>query len=191
MESLAALVLQFYSSALAASSKKTYKTGTNHFKKFLATFPDVATVELPTPPPSNYILTLCFFAVSLFLKKSIKSVTTIKSYIRHVKNLWIQDGCNPKALKSNVLDRVLKGLTRRLPPKRDVRPAFILPHYKLPKNFAYPTSAQQCSTSAAVIFSFFGLARFHVLEKLTVKSLYLVDRGGTQVQYVPFIPRES
>ena len=116
--------------------------------------------------------------MALFVKKSIKSVNTIKSYVRHVKNLWIRTGCDPKVLKSDVLRRVLKGLKRRLPPKRDARPAFMLPHYKLPRQFFLPTSGRQCSTIAAVIFGFFGLTRFHILEKLNVDSLSLVDKGG-------------
>ena len=156
MKALSPLVCKLYNDALATSSKKTYKTGTNNFKKFLAAFPKVATVDLPTPPPSQYILTLCFFAVALFLKKSIKSASTIRSYVRHVKNQWIQNGCDPEALKSNVLDRVLKGLKRWLPSKRDARPAFLLPHYKIPARFCHPTSGKLCASIAAVIFGFFG-----------------------------------
>ena len=83
-------------------------------------------------------------------------------------------------LESDVLDRVLKGLKRRLPPRKDTRPAFLLPHYTLPDRFRHPTSERRCSTIAAIIFGFFGLARFHVLEKLNIDSLSLVDRGGHQ-----------
>ena len=90
LQNLSPLVCKLYTDALATSSKKTYKTGTNHFNKFVADFPKVATVNLPTPPPSQYIITLCFFAGALFLKKSIKSANTIRSYVRHVKNQWIQ-----------------------------------------------------------------------------------------------------
>ena len=112
------------------------------------------------------------------MKKTITSASTIRSYIRHVKNQWIQNGCDPESLDSGVLDRVLKGLKRCWPPKTDVRPAFLLPHYKLPSKFRYPSSGQQCSQIAAVIFGFFGLARFHVLEKLNVDCLTLVDKSG-------------
>ena len=112
------------------------------------------------------------------MKKSIKSANTIRSYIKHVKHLWIQSGCDPDILESDVLDGVLKGLKRRLPPKADTRAAFLLPHYKLPAGFCHPTSGGQCSAVAAVIFGFFGLARFHILEQLNVKSLSLVDKSG-------------
>ena len=105
----------------------------------------------------QHILTLCFFAVALFLKKSIKSARTIRSYIRRVKNQWIQKGCDPEILKSDVLERVVKGSRRRLPPKSDTRPAFLLPHYNLPSSFCHPATGQLCSTMAAVIFGFFGL----------------------------------
>ena len=180
MEDLAPVVLDLYDNALATSSKKSYKTGTNHFTKFLTAFPELKSVNLPIPPPSSHILTLCFFSVSLFLKKSIKSSNTIRSYIRHVKNSWIKRGCDPKSLKSDVLDRVLKGLKRRLPAKRDARPAFLLPHYKIPTKFRYPTNERNCSTMAAIIFSFFGLSRFHVLKQLNVDSLSLVSERGLE-----------
>ena len=39
---------------------------------------------------------------------------------------------------------------------------------------------------AAVIFGFFGLARFHVLEKLSVDSLSLVDRSGHEYKILHF-----
>ena len=184
METLAPMVFDLYTNALAISSKKTYTTGTNHFKKFLAAFPSIGSVSLPLPPPSPHILTLCFFAVNLFQKKSIKSESTIRSYIKHVKNKWIQNGCDPEILESDILDRVLKGMKRSLPPKRDARPAFLLPHYKLPKKYQLPTSGRQCATIAAIIFGFFGLARFHVLEKLRVDALSMVDRGGHEYKCV-------
>ena len=95
MEDLAPLVFDLYDNALATSSKKTYKTGSNHFRKFLADIPGLGSVNLPVPPPSHYILTLCFFAATLFQKKSIKSAATIKFYVKLVKNQWIQDGCYP------------------------------------------------------------------------------------------------
>ena len=174
----APLVHDLYNNALATSSKNTYRSGTNHFRRFLAAFPKLETISAPIPPPSEHILTLCFFAVKLFLKKSIKSSKTIRSYIRHVKNCWIQNGVNPESLDSDVLERVLKGLKRRLPSKKDTRPAFLLPHYTLPNELGHPTSGQLCATLAAVIFGFFGLARFHILKKLELKALSLVDKGG-------------
>ena len=175
---LATLVYDLYNNALATSSKKTYHTGTNHFHKFLTFFPKLESVNVVVQPPSPHILTLCFFATALFLKKSVKSSKTIKSYIRHVKNSWIQKGIDPESLESEVLKRVLKGIARRLPPKNDARPAFLLPHYKLPKEFSHPTSERLCATVAAVSFGFFGLSRFHVLEKLKINALRLVDKGG-------------
>ena len=178
METLASLVLTLYDNALATSSKTTYKTGTNHFKKFLADFPKVANVSLPIPPPSQHILTLCFFVAVLVLKKSIKSYSTVRSYVRHVKNQWIRIGCDPEALNSDVLKRVLKGLKRHWPQKSDARPAFLLPHYKIPVKFSHPATGRHCASIAAIIFGFFGLARYHVLEKLNIDSLSLVDRGG-------------
>ena len=188
LEDLAPIVFDLYNNALATSSKNSYKTGTNHFHKFLTAFPELHTVCVPNPPPSKRILTLCFFAVSLFQKKSIKSANTIRSYVRHVKNLWIQKGCDPKLLQSDVLNRVLKGLKRRVPPKRDTRPAFLLPHYRLPKRFRHPSNGRHCATIAAIIFGFFGLSRFHILKQLNIDSLSLVDKKGVQYKIGRFSP---
>ena len=188
LQTLAPVVFGLYNNALATSSKKSYKTGTNHFHKFLKAFPELNTVRAPTPPPSKHVLTLCFFAVSLFLKKSIKSANTIRSYVRHVKNLWIQNGCKPDRLQSDILNRVLKGLKRQLPPKKDTRPAFLLPHYGLPRKFRYPASGRLCSTIAAIIFGFFGLSRFHILKQMNINSLCLVDTKGVQYKIHQFAP---
>ena len=103
--------------------------------------------------------------------------------MRHVKNQWIQDGCDPEDLKSDILERVLKGLKRWLPPKKDTRPAFLLPHYKIPAKFRHPASGKLCTSMAAVIFGFFGLTRFHVLEKMNIDSLSLVDGGDGNIKY--------
>ena len=140
LEEFVPVVFSLYNNALATSSKKTYRSGTNHFRRFVSAFPKLEAISEQIPPPSEHILTLCFFA-TLFLRKSIKSSETIKSYIRHVKNGWIQNGMDPDALNSDVLERVLKGLKRRLSSKKDTRPAFLLPHYKLPKELGHPTSS--------------------------------------------------
>ena len=67
----APLVYSLYNNAFAASSKKTYRLGTNHFRRFVAAFPKLESISAPIPPPSEHILTLCLFAVTLFLKRSI------------------------------------------------------------------------------------------------------------------------
>ena len=164
LQTLAPVVFELYNNALATSSKKAYKTGTNNFQKSLRAFPELNTMSAPTPHPTKHILALCFFAASLFLKKSIKSANTIRSYVRHVKNLWIQNGCKPERLQSDILNRVLKGLKRQLPPKKDTRPAFLLPHYGLPPKFRYPASGRLCSTIAAIIFWFFRSFSIPYLE---------------------------
>jgi len=112
MNLLTPIVFPLYNNALATSSKQTYKTGTNHFPNFLKKFPQLCNVKPPVSPPSVHILSLCFFAVSLYMKKSIKSASTIRSYVRHVKHKWIQNGCDPESLDSEVLSRVLKGLRK-------------------------------------------------------------------------------
>ena len=89
-------------------------------------------------------------------------------------------GCEPSCFESDILDRVLKGVTRRYPPKRDSRPAFLLPHYKFPFIFCHPTSSHLCMLAAALIFGFFGFLRFHLYHKLCVKNLVLVDDQGIE-----------
>ena len=71
----------------------------------------------PIPPTSKRISTFWFFAVLLFLKKSIKSVNTVKSYVRHLKKLWIQNGCKPEQLQSDVrnsLEKLKKAVAAKI-----------------------------------------------------------------------------
>ena len=155
LQTLAPVVFELYNNALATSSKKSYKTGTNHFHKFQKAFPGLNTVCVPTPPPSKHILTLCFFAVSLFLKKSIKSANTIRSYVRHVKKLWIQNGCKPELLKSDVLDRVLKGLKRQLPPKKRRETGVPLAALQAPAKISAPCKRKTLLHDGGNYFWFF------------------------------------
>ena len=140
--SWAPLASRFYKMALATSSRKTYKTGEKHLRKFLAFFPKIPDRPFPVKPPALSELTLYFFAAYLFMKRSIKSAATIRSYISHAKNYWIELGCTPELLKSDILSRVLRGISRSKPKKRDQRPAFLLPHYGLPLIFRHPASGE-------------------------------------------------
>ena len=131
-ENLVPYVSTLYDWALATSSRKTYKTGANHMKKFLAKYPRIPPRPFKNSPPNIGVLTLCFFAAHLLMKKSIKSASTISCYIAHVKHQWIKSGCCPKYLASDILTRVLKGISRIRPKQRDTRPAFLLPSYWIP-----------------------------------------------------------
>ena len=149
-------------------------------KKFLARYPRIPTRPFKNSPPNIGVLTLCFFAAHLLLKKSIKSASTISCYIAHVKHQWVKSGCCPEYLASDVLTRVLKGISRIRPKQQDTRPAFLLPSYRLPLHFRHPISGQRCAQISAAIFSFFGMLRFHVLQKLSLKSLVLVGTRGKE-----------
>ena len=178
LDSLVPVAYELYNQALATSSKKVYKTGVNHFRKFATQYPNVNSIPLPCPLPSASTLILCFFTASLSLRKSIKSAATIKSYIRHVKNYWIQLGCKPSCFESDILDRVLKGVTRRYPPKRDSRPAFLLPHYKFPFIFCHPTSSNLCMLAAAQIFWFFWVSSVSFISQTVRKKSGTGRRSG-------------
>ena len=47
---LAPLVFSIYN-ALATTSKKTYRTGTNHFQEFLTAFPKLESINVLIQPP--------------------------------------------------------------------------------------------------------------------------------------------
>ena len=49
---------------------------------------------------------------------------------------------------------------------------------KKPPWFCHPASVKLCVSISAVIFGFFVLSRFHVLEKMNIGSLSLVEKGG-------------
>ena len=89
----------------------------------------------------------------MLLKKSIKLTSTIIScYIAHVKHQCVKSGCCPEYLASDV--------------------------------FGYHTSGSQFLDSGALKyrlnFSFFDVLWFHVLQKLSLKSLVLVGARGKQ-----------
>ena len=157
-------------------------------KKFLALYPRIPKRPFKIAPPNVGILTLCFFAAFLLLKKSIKSASTISCYVSHVKNKWITLGCNPKYLESDILTRVLKGISRIRPRKPDTRPAFLLPSYRIPLQLRHPISGHRCAQISAAVFCFFGMLRFHVLQKLQLKSLILVDVRGKEHKMRNFPP---
>ena len=171
-----------YTSALAPSTIKSYKTGENHLRKFLDQFPAVPRAPFPRRPPSIGTLTLCFFAASLFTKDTIKSAKTIRCYVSHAKNYWIKLGCDPECLDSTELFRVMRGISRKLPPKADTRPPFLLPHYNMPLAYRHPTTPGDCRKMAAVVFGFFGMLRFHVFKKLNINSLVLVTFRGLEIK---------
>ena len=72
VSTLVPIVYDLYNDALATSSKKSYKTGENHLRKFLSRHPRIPALPFKTRQPLIGTLTLCFFAASLFLKDSIK-----------------------------------------------------------------------------------------------------------------------
>ena len=174
------MAVELYDSALAPSTKKTYKTGAKHFRKFLSRYTGLPPVPFPRQPVSIGTLTLCFFAASLFLKDTIKSAQTIRCYISHAKNHCINFGCDPTLLDSEELARILRGISRKLPKIADTRPPFLLPHYKLPLVFKYPVTTEDCRKISAIVFGFFGMLRFHVYKKLHLNSLVLVSIRGKE-----------
>ena len=174
------MAVELYHSALAPSTKKTYKTGAKHLRNFLSRYPGLPQVPFPRQPVSIGTLTLCFFAASLFLRDTIKSAQTVRCYISHAKNYCINLGCDPTSLDSEELARVLRGISRALPKIADTRPPFLLPHYKLPLGFRYPVTTEDCRKIASIVFGFFGMLRFHVYKKLHLNSLVLVSIWGKE-----------
>ena len=100
LDFLAPITADLYNKALAVKSRKIHKTGVNHFRKFAGQFPNINFIALPCPAPSASTLVLCFFAASLCLKSSINSSNTIRSYVRHIKDYWIQMGSDPACFES-------------------------------------------------------------------------------------------
>ena len=66
------------------------------------------------------------------------------------------------------------------PKKKGHQTAFLPPSYLIPLHFRHPISGQRCAQISATIFSFFGKLRFHVLKKLSLKSLVLVGARGKE-----------
>ena len=75
----------------------------------------------------------------------------------------------------------MRGIKRSMPPKADSRVAFLLIHYRFPRQFKNTISRTVRKTIAAVSFGFFAMLRFHSYGKLCLESLRLVLEGGREV----------
>ena len=188
-EKLTNIVLNLYRRALASSSIKSYRSGENHFRKFLAKYPSLSGSPFRMNLPSDLSLTLCFFGASLFQKDSINSASSIRNYVGHAKKMLLQEGCHPDDFESDTLSRVLKGVSKILPKIPDSRPPFLLPLYSIPLIYRYPTSPSLCAEVSAVILGFLAMLRFHVFEKLSLENLILVTNNGVELPLVSLPPK--
>ena len=73
-EHLVPYVSTLYDWALATSSRKTYKTGANHMKKFLAMYPRIPTRPFKNSPPNIGVLTLCFLRLTCYWKNPLNQL---------------------------------------------------------------------------------------------------------------------
>ena len=183
-------MLNLYCEALAPSSRKSYRSGEKHFQKFLAVYPSLSITPYQINIPSNLSLTLCFFSASLLQKDTIKSAASIRSYLGHVKNLLLQEGCHPEDFESETLSRVLNGVSKILPKLPDRRPPFLLPLHSIPLLYWYPSTPSLCAEFSAVILGFFAMLRFHVFAKLSIKNLVLVGKDGIELPLVSLSPQK-
>ena len=172
---------RLYRDALAPSTKNTYKTGVRHLQRFMLKYPNAPLPSDDFNPPSKISISLVFFAAYLFELESIKSYGTIRNYMSHVTQFYVQKGHIKKRLNSPLLKAVLCGIKRCMPPKADSRVAFLLIHYQFPTHMKHTRSITVKKAIAAISFGFFAMLRFHTYQKLCLENLTLVLRGGKEV----------
>ena len=132
---IALVACRLYRDALAPSTKNTYKTGVRHLQKFKQIYPMAPLPSDEFSPPSRVSISLVFFAAYLFEVDSIKTHSTIRNYMSHVKQFYIKKGYPKKRLESPLLKAVIRGIKRCTPPKPDSRIAPLLVHYHFARRF--------------------------------------------------------
>ena len=92
---------QYFSSGLAASTKKVYSAAINQYIKFCNQF------SLPILPASEHLL--CRFVSYLAMKRI--SASSLRVYLSAVRQLHLQQGCSPPAVGDMPrLQQVLRGI---------------------------------------------------------------------------------
>ena len=177
---IAMVACRLYRDALAPSSKITYKTGVNHLHRFTKKYPKVPLPYTHRKITSKLSLSLVFFAAYLFEIDSIKTYSTIRNYMSHVRQFYIKKGYPKNRFDSSVLKAVMRGIQRCMPPKADSRVAFLLIHYHIPKRLKTTRSFITKKAFAATSFGFFAMLRFHSYGKFSFENLTLVLRRGKE-----------
>ena len=175
---IALVACRLYRDALAPSTKNTYKTGVRHLQKFKQLYPMAPLPSDEFSPPSRVSISLVFFAAYLFEVDSIKTYSTIRNYVSHVRQFYIKKGYPKKKLESPLLHAVMRGVKRCIPPRPDSRIAFLLVHYHFPRRFKRPKSDIVKKAIAAMAFGFFAMLRFHSYSKFSLGNLTVVLSGG-------------
>ena len=128
---------------------------------------------------------MCFFAADLFRNKANFRATTVRNYVGHIRSLWARTGAALLPFDLSVLNRILRGVRALRQHTSDSRVAFLLPHFRLPRIFLSPCSADHLIFKAAVVLGFFGMFRFSTFGKLNAQAIILVDRQGREIQLTP------
>ena len=92
---IAMVACRLYRDALAPSTKVTYKTGVNHLHKFTKKYPKIPLPYSYRKNTSKLSLSLVFFAAHLYEIDSIKTHSTIRNYMSHVKQFYVKKGYLP------------------------------------------------------------------------------------------------
>ena len=140
-----------FCNSTAESTKNTYSTSTNHFKRFIVSCAVLPSIRWVPNQLSLNGLIICFYTAYLFRLPSIKSATTIENYSRQLKSAWQKIGILLTEFDKLVLKDMIKGAKRLLPNVPDTWSAFLLPHYNLPFIFERKLTTNQFVLKAAVI----------------------------------------
>ena len=74
-----------YKAAWANSTRKSYTVGQRHWVRFQRLHLVIAFFPFASVSPDPVALSLCFFAVYLASRPTIRRCTTVQSYICHLK----------------------------------------------------------------------------------------------------------
>ena len=177
---LGELVWKIFCNSTAGSTKRTYSVGVSHFKNFMATCVGLPSLSFIPDQITLNGMVLSFYIAYLFRLSSINAASTIINYATHLRTSWARMGVLLTDFDSSVFCDMKKGVKRLLPKKPDSRPAFLLPHYHLPRIFLTPMKQSHILLKTAVIWGFLGMFRFATYQKLGVSNLVVVGRNGKE-----------
>ena len=129
---------------------------------------------------------LCFFfATYLDAKGPIKSTSTIKNYVCHAKNYWLESGCAPVLLKSETYRGSWKVFIE-VDQKWGGGGLFLFSPTPLwvPAHIPPPNLGVSSYPYGRCNFGFCGMLSSHVFyfEQVRLDSLVLIDVSGRELQ---------
>ena len=180
----AEVVMDLYESALAPSSRRTYRSGKRAYDRFIMKLP--ANIRrLPFIPRqlSELELSLAFFVADMVLDVPPKAASTMRGYLAHVKYHFRAAGCDPELFESVFLKQLLSGMDKSFPTDKDKRIAFLLPEYITNPVLECNNQGANRMLRLATVLGFIGMLRPHTFNQIQLASCTIIMRNNEHLSF--------